>query len=148
MSKAAVSMLVFGSYLATGGFLLVVAPDFVCRLLALDEPPGLWVRMTGGLFGILAYYCVRAAREEETAFMRWSMCTRPTTIFFLVVCVAAKLAQPLILVLGMIDVAATIWTALALRADASSAASRTPGTLREVSAHPSDAPDASRSSIG
>jgi hypothetical protein len=126
MSKAAVSILAFGIYLATGGFLLAVAPGLVCRLLALAEPPGLWMRIAGGLCGILAYYCIRAAREEEMAFIRWSVKTRPTTLVFLAVCVAANVAPPTILILGVIDVAATIWTALALRADASTAASQGP----------------------
>ena len=129
MSKAAVSIFAFGLYLATGGVLLVVAPGFVCRLLVLDEPQGLWVRITGGLLGILAYYCICAAREEATAFIRWSVRTRPTTLFFLAACVATNIATPPILILGVIDVAATIWTALALRIDATSSAAQMPGTL-------------------
>ena len=125
MSKAAISILVFGIYLAIGGFLLVGAPAFVCQMLTLDAPQGVWVRMTGMFFCILAFYCVCAASQEATAFIRWSVYTRPTTLLFLGAFVAAKLVQPVILIFGVIDVAASLWTAFALRADASTAASRT-----------------------
>ena len=118
MSNAAMSILVFGIYLATGGVLLVCAPACVCRMLALDAPQGVWVRITGMFFCIVAYYCVRAAWQEGTAFIRWSVHTRPTTLLFLGAFVAMKLVQPVILVFGVIDVAASLWTALALRADA------------------------------
>lgn len=117
-------MLVFGIYLATGGLLLVWIPAFVCQMLTLDAPQGVWVRITGMLFCILAYYCVCAASQEATAFIRWSVYSRPTTLLFLGAFAAAKLVQPVILIFGVIDVAASLWTALALRADASSAVSR------------------------
>ena len=125
MSKAAISMLAFGIYLATGGLLLVFTPAFVCRILTLDAPQGVWVRITGMFFCILAYYSVCAASQDATAFIRLSVYARPTTLLFLGAFVAAKLVQPVILIFGVIDVAASLWTALALRADASMAVSRT-----------------------
>ncbi len=122
MSKAAISIFVFGVYLAIGSFFLTLVPNFACRVLTLDQPEGVWVRITGMFFGLFAYYCVRAACEEETAFMRWSVCTRPTTLVFLATCVAAQLVKPIILLFGLVDVAAAVWTAVALRADARVAA--------------------------
>ncbi len=126
MSRAAVSLLAFGLYLAGGGLLLMVAPALVCRVLTLDAPQGVWVRITGMFFAILAYYCICAAREEQTAFMRWSVRTRPTTLVFLAACVATQVVQPIILLFGVIDVAAAVWTALALRADARSGVASLP----------------------
>ena len=131
MSKAAISIFVFGVYLAIGGVFLTLAPNFACRVLTLDQPEGVWVRITGMFFGLFAYYCVRAAREEETAFMRWSVCARPTTLVFLATCVAAQLVKPIILLFGIVDVTAAIWTALALRADAR-AADQTRASIRLV----------------
>ena len=121
MSKAAISIFVFGMYLATGSVFLMMAPDFACQVLSLDQPEGVWVRITGMFFAILAYYCICAAREEETAFMRWSVRTRPTTLVFLAVCVVTQLVTPIILIFGAVDVAAAIWTAQALRADSRAA---------------------------
>jgi hypothetical protein len=123
MSKAAVSMLAFGIYLAIGGFLLVLFPEFVCQLFALDQPQGVWVRLTGMFFCILAFYSIVAARREMTAFIRLTVYARPATLVFLGGFVVAGLTQPVMLIFGAVDVAASFWTALALQADARAARS-------------------------
>jgi hypothetical protein len=117
MSRAAWSILAFGLYLAMGGAALLFSPELVCRLLALPPGSGFWVRLNGMFFWILAYYCLRAAREEGTAFMRWSVRTRPTTVLFMTVFVAMGLVGPVALLLGVVDALAALWTGLALRAD-------------------------------
>ena len=83
MSRAAISIFVFGAYLCAGGVALLATPNQVCRLLAMARPEGPWIRITGMLFLILAFYCWRAAREENLSFIRWSVYTRPTTVLFL-----------------------------------------------------------------
>jgi hypothetical protein len=135
MSAAAWSMLVFGVYLAGGGAALLFLPERVCRFLVLPPDGGFWVRLNGMFFWILAYYCLRAAREEGTAFMRWSVRTRPTTLVFELVFVAMGLLGPMILLFGMVDALAALWTALALAADERrtlTAAERSPGGLRPI----------------
>ena len=79
MSPAALSVLVFGVYLASGGLLLLLVPEGLCRCLGLS-PPGdpLWVRLSGMFFLDLAFYCVKAAIDENEAFIRWSVTTRPS----------------------------------------------------------------------
>jgi hypothetical protein len=115
MSRPAISILAFGIYLAVGGVLLLVVPRELCRFLHL-RPPGetMWVRLCGMFFLDLAYYCVRAAREEERPFMRWSVGSRHLTIVFLVAFVATGMENPGILIFGVIDLLATLWTALTL----------------------------------
>ena len=117
MSAAAVSLLAFGAYLFGGGLLLLFVPAAVCRMLGMAVAEGPWIRVTGMLFLILSVYCWRAAREENTRFMVWSLYTRPTTIVFLAWFVAARWVEPIILVFGAIHVAATAWTLIALRRD-------------------------------
>lgn len=117
MSRAAVSVLCFGIYLLLGGTVLILWPEAFCRATGLAPPGEPWARLTGMFFWILAYYCLRAAFEEERRFMIWSLRTRPTTILFLAAFVAAGVARPVLLVFGAVDVAATLWTALALRKD-------------------------------
>jgi hypothetical protein len=116
MSRPARSVLVFGVYLAIGGVPLIAVPHTTCRVLHL-RPPGdtIWVRLCGALFLDLAYYCIRAALGEQQAFLRWSVTTRPWTIIFLGAFVAAGLENPGILIFGVIDLLATLWTARALR---------------------------------
>ena len=64
--------------------LLLLVPEGLCRCLGLS-PPGdpLWVRLSGMFFLDLAFYCIKAAIDENKAFIRWSVTTRPLTILFL-----------------------------------------------------------------
>jgi hypothetical protein len=110
VSGAAISTLAFGAYLCSGGLLLLLAPNQVCRLLSMAPPQGAWIRIVGMLFLILAFYCWRAAREENIPFIRWTVYTRPTTILFLLWFVARGWIEPVVLIFGVVDVAATIWT--------------------------------------
>jgi hypothetical protein len=114
MSPAAVSVLAFGLYLAGGGILLVLVPGWLCGTLGLRSPDPFWVRLSGMFFLDLAFYCVRAARAEWTAFFRWSVFTRPVTLPFLAVVVACGRENASILVFGFIDVLAAAWTLVAL----------------------------------
>jgi hypothetical protein len=115
MSPPAISILGFGIYLATGGLLLLFVPEWACSLLHL-RPPGdtIWARLTGMFFLDVAYYCIQAAVHEERSFIRWSIRTRPLTIVFLLVFVVVGQENPSILIFGVIDLLATLWTALTL----------------------------------
>ena len=116
MSRAAVSILGFGVYLAVGGLLLLLMPRELCSILHL-RPPGdtMWVRLSGMFFLDLAFYCIQAALSDQRTFMRWSVKTRPLSIVFLVAFVAGGLENPNILIFGVIDLLATLWTIVALR---------------------------------
>lgn len=93
---------------------LVVFPSFVCQLLALPAPDGLWIRLAGMFMLILAYYCFRAAREDSRAFIRWTLGPRFLVLPFLLLLFAGNLASPWLLVFGIVDAAASFWTARAL----------------------------------
>ncbi|MQA30918.1 MAG: hypothetical protein GEU82_13970 [Luteitalea sp.] len=114
MSGAAVSMLAFALYLCAGGLLLLLAPHRLCALLSMAAPQGPWIRITGMLFLILAFYCWRAAMEDDARFVRWSVYTRPSTIVFLGWFVAAGWIEPVVLLFGALDLMATAWTVIAV----------------------------------
>ena len=116
MYAAARSVMVFGIYLMVGGVLLVVAPELACQLSGL-KPPGstVWPRLTGMLFLYLAVYCFRAARDGNHEFIRWTVTTRPWTLVFVGALVLMELENPVILVFGAVDVAASLWTWTAIR---------------------------------
>jgi hypothetical protein len=115
MSPAAISILGFGIYLASGGLLLLLVPQELCSFLHL-RPPGdtMWVRLSGLFFLDLAFYCIQAALGEQRSFIGWSIKTRPLTIVFLAAFVALGLENPSILIFGVIDLLATLWTASTL----------------------------------
>jgi hypothetical protein len=116
VSPAAFSVLAFGIYLALGGIGLLLAPEALCHVLGLRSPgETMWVRLCGMFFLDLAYYCIRAARSEQTAFIRWSVASRPMTVLFVGAFVAYGLENPAVLAFGVIDLAASLWTTIALR---------------------------------
>lgn len=117
MKSAALSVLAFGIYLAIAGVLLLVVPGPVCDWFGL-RPPGdtMWVRVSGGLLLVLAFYCIQAARTGQESFFRWSVVTRPWTIVLVAALAAAGLENTCVLAFGLVDVAAAGWTAIALRA--------------------------------
>jgi len=117
MSSAARSIVAFGLYLALGGSALVFAPQQVCDVLRLPPGNDFWIRLNGMFFWILAYYCLRAACAEQTAFISWSLWPRSATTVFMAVFVAMGLVGPMALLFGAVDVLAALWTARALRAD-------------------------------
>jgi hypothetical protein len=122
MTPAAISMLAFGAYLAGGGVLLLFVPEQLCTFLGL-RPPGdsLWIRLCGMFFLYSAYYCFQAAHSEQNDFIRWSVLTRPLTLPILGACVLYQYENPTILVFGIVDAVAALWTWLALRPRAGSA---------------------------
>ena len=117
MSAAARSIVAFALYLALGGAALVFAPQQVCQLLRLPAGSDFWIRLNGMFFWILAYYCLRAAWREETAFISWSLWPRSATTVFMAVFVAMGQVGPVVLLFGAVDALAALWTAKALRAD-------------------------------
>lgn len=64
---------------------------------------------------IVGYYFVQAARNRLTTFYRWTLRCRVFFPICTVVMVLAGLAQPMLLLFGVLDLAAAVWTALALR---------------------------------
>ena len=96
--------------------MLLLVPEQLCQVLGL-RPPGetMWVRLSGMFFLDLAFYCVRAAWSEQTAFIRWTVLTRPVMLLFLGAVVAVGLENPTVLAFGVIDVLAALWTWRALR---------------------------------
>jgi hypothetical protein len=116
MKAAALSVGWFGAYLALAGMLLLVWPETTCEAIGL-RPPGetMWPRLVGALLLDLAFYCLHAACRQDEAFIRRTVVTRPWTIVLLSGLIGFGLENPIVLVFGLIDLAAAIWTYRALR---------------------------------
>lgn len=118
MSKAARSVFVFGIYLVALGLFLLIAPNTLITLFGLPETHDVWIRVVGMLIFLLSYYAIQAARNEVTEFIRWSVVARAAAIVFFAGFVLADLVKPILLLFGGVDLAAAVWTHLALRSDA------------------------------
>ena len=116
MSKAATSVLVFGIYLVVIGLGFLLAPNLPLDLLGFPTTTEPWIRVMAMLLLILAFYYIQAARNEMTAFFRLTVPGRASVIVFFIAFVVLDLAQPMLIMFGVVDLLAAIWTAWALRA--------------------------------
>jgi uncharacterized membrane protein len=115
MSRAAVSMFAFAVYLFALGVILMTAPNVLLGLFGFEPTSEVWVRIVGMLVVFLGYYYLSAARGEVVPFMRWTVQARPFVILFFAVFVALGWARPALILFGAVDLAAAVWTYLALR---------------------------------
>jgi hypothetical protein len=120
MSRSALSVFVFSIYLYLLGFVLVVTPDTLLSLFKFPEADGLWIRIAGMLVIILGFYYSHAARADFRPFFIWTILGRTAVLLFSIAFVAAGLAPPALILFGVIDFVAAMWTLFAIRSDASS----------------------------
>lgn len=68
MSKSALSVFVFGLYIAVLGIVLLVAPNILLGMFGLPNTTEVWIRIVGMLVLFLGFYYTQAARKEMTDF--------------------------------------------------------------------------------
>ena len=117
MSKSAVSIFAFSFYLFILGTVLVVIPNVLLSLFGIPKTDEVWLRVVGMLVIFLGYFYNHAARQEYTSFFRCTVHERIGVLVFFVAFVALGLAPAQLILFGVIDAAAAVWTAFALRAD-------------------------------
>ena len=115
MKKASTSVLVYGIYLLVLGLLYVIVPNLPLALLGFATTTEPWIRVMAACVMILGYYYVRSARSDWSPFYRWTIHARAFFALATVVFVVLKLAQPMLLLFGLLDLAGALWTGLALR---------------------------------
>jgi hypothetical protein len=119
MTRSATSVFVFAMYLVAVGVVLVVVPNLLLRVLGMAETDEVWIRVVGGLVLVLAYYYSQAARKGLEDFFRLTVVARTAVLLFFIALVLAGLAPPVLILFGVIDFVAAMWTAVALRSEAS-----------------------------
>jgi hypothetical protein len=115
MSKSALSVFVFGLYIAVLGIVLLVAPNFLLGMFGLPGTTEVWIRIVGMLVLFLGFYYTQAAYKEMADFFRWTVYLRSTVIIFFVVFVLLGFASPPLILFGVVDLLGAIWTGLTLR---------------------------------
>ena len=115
MSRAATSVMVFAVYLFVLGLVFLLVPNTLLGLFRIPETHDVWVRLVGMLVILIGFYYTVAARNELVPILRATVLARCSVMVFMAVFVGVGLAPPVMLVFGVVDVAAAAWTWLALR---------------------------------
>ena len=112
MSKAALSMFVFGIYVTVLGVILMVIPNVLLATFGIAATTEVWIRVVGMLVFLIGYYYIRASRNEKEmiSFYRWTVHARSSVIIFFIIFVLFGLVKPILILFGVIDLAAAIWT--------------------------------------
>ena len=115
MSRAAASVLAFGIYTVILGLALLVVPNVLLSVFASPTTTEIWIRILGFIVVVLGYYYIVGARHELTPFFRASVYGRPTVTVCFAGFALLRMAEPVIVLFGILDLLGAIWTALALR---------------------------------
>jgi len=122
MSRAALSVFIFGIYLIIIAIIFLFVPEILFSIVMVPTDPDIMSRLFGMILVLLAYYYIRAALDEEglEKFFMWTVHTRATVIIFMIIFVALQLVSFIVLIFGAIDFAGAIWTFWAIRKDKTS----------------------------
>jgi hypothetical protein len=115
MSKSAVSLFAVGIFLILTGIGFFIIPNFVLSLLNIPPTNEVWIRILGMLVLFIGYYYVIAARKELKEFFKATISVRLVCFLCFLVLVLTKIAYPILIIFGIIDLVGAIWTILALR---------------------------------
>ncbi len=115
MSNPARSVFVFAIYLVFLGGTLLLIPNALLNLFAYPTTSEVWIRVAGMLLIMLAFYYIQAARSEMIKFFRWTVYPRSTVIFIFGGFVILGFAKPVLILFGIVDLLAALWTAIALK---------------------------------
>lgn len=115
MKTSAKTLLAFGGYLIGMGLGFLLMPNILLDLLGFPATDEVWSRVVGLLALVLAFYYIQAARTSLRPFIQWTVYARVAVFLGFVTFVLAGLAGPIMILLGVIDLAAALWTGWALR---------------------------------
>ena len=115
MTRAARSVYIFGIYLIALGGILIGSPNTLLSLFRIpttDEP---WIRVLGIAIMGMGMLHVASARAEQTAFMRATVWVRFFVLIAFITLALLKIVPPVVVLFGLIDASAAVWTHISLR---------------------------------
>jgi hypothetical protein len=115
MSKASVSVFSVGVFLVITGISFLIIPNFVLSILGIPATTEIWIRIVGMLALFLGYYYISSARKELIDFYYSSIVVRIICFFIFLVLVLSKMAYPILMIFGIIDLLGATWTFIALK---------------------------------
>lgn len=115
MSPAAISVFVFGVYMAGEAAILMIAPNVLLSMFGLPLAQEVWVRVTGIALAVFGYYYIRAAFQEIRPFFVLTTQGRALQFVLFAALVLTGVGQPILLLFASVELASGIWTYLALK---------------------------------
>src|SRR5205085_8403173 len=109
MSRAAFSLFVFSLYLLVLGPVLIVAPNFLLAVFGFAPTTEVFVRIVGVLVLLIGYLHINCARAELRPYFHWTVPARCSVFLFFIAFVLMGLAQPQLVIFGVVDLAAATW---------------------------------------
>jgi len=112
MSKAALSLFVFGIYVILLGIILMVVPNTLLAIFGLPATTEVWIRVVGMLVFLMGYYYIQASRNERKmiSFYMWTVHARTSVIIFFIIFSALGFVKPILILFGVVDLLAAAWT--------------------------------------
>ena len=120
MSRSALSILIFAIYVTLLGAVLVIVPNLLLSLFGIPPTQEVWIRVVGMLLLLISGLYYQMVRHDLTPIIRVTVPLRASVIVFFTAFALLDLVSPLLILFGAVDLAAAVWTALALRADSRS----------------------------
>lgn len=117
MKRSGTSLTVFGIYVLLVAGTLLLVPNLGLGVFGIPETDEVWVRVVGIPLVLLGVYYFLAGRHRLEPFIRWSIPARASMVLFYAGLVVLGLAQPILLMIGLVDALGALWTWLALKAD-------------------------------
>lgn len=117
MSKSAKSIQYFGYYVLLVGLQLIFIPNFFLKTIQQPETTEPWIRVVGILALALAFFYYQSANKELTEFFKLTVYTRPFFFIAMSALVIFKLAPPIFIGLGLVDLIFVIWTWQSLKGE-------------------------------
>ena len=115
VTSIAQSVFYYSFYMMGMGLGLLLIPNLLLGIFGFEPTQDIWIRVLG-LFafcaGMLYFYC---GRTNQTGFFRISVVERIVFFLGMVGIVIFLGANPLLALLGSVDLLGAIWTALTLR---------------------------------
>ncbi|MCW5609264.1 MAG: hypothetical protein KIS83_01035 [Rubrivivax sp.] len=118
MHPAALSIKVFGVYVALTGLGLLVAPGLTLAPLGVAAPTEVWIRVVGALAIVIGYYYWACGAAGAVDFFRATVRGRPLFAALCVLLIVAFQAPLQLLLFAAVDLAGAAWTWQGLRAAA------------------------------
>ena len=115
MSRAALSIFVYGWYLVILSLTLFLIPNIALQVVGLDAHKDVWIYVVAMSVLFLAGYFIVAARKEVTEFFWLSVLFRLTVPLFFGIFVALGYSKVNLLLFTPPDVLFALWTLIALR---------------------------------